>query len=344
MHTTVIIPYLPRDDHSTLCWTLEGFAGQTLVNGHSMDILVGVDGGDGPLEVPLPSFARIAVHHFPHVGAAAVRNALLAKTTAETDLIVFGNADARAEPDMVQRHADSMARLPPRSMVLGAAPWERSDDPSVFDTLIDQAPMIFSYCHMKPHCLYPFRCAYTLNLSVRREDFFSAGGFPEEVRPVFYEDLALGYRVMGPDRDGVLFEPAARVLHRHPLTLDAYLDREELMGIMAPVLARVCPEAFAVLMAHRDVEQIAADFCKRSAADTTVYRQLYGRFRDLEKTSHTTLGVGDERAKKVLNLFKVHIPLKLTAFRRGFLRGMELRDDARWEERRAMGLWREAIL
>ena len=39
---------------------------------------------------------------------------------AEADLLIFGNADARPEPDMVRLHVEAMRRLPAGSMVLGA--------------------------------------------------------------------------------------------------------------------------------------------------------------------------------------------------------------------------------
>ena len=80
------------------------------------------------------------------------------------------------------------------------------------------------------------------------------------LRPVYYEDLAFGYRMLGPSRSGVFYEPAARVLHRHPTTLDQYLDREELLGLMAPVLGKVCPEAFAAIHGKEVPASLAAKF------------------------------------------------------------------------------------
>jgi hypothetical protein len=344
MHTAVILPYRPHADHGIIRWTLEGYAQQALAAGDSLEVYVGIDGAAPGMEVlvPPPSPYLIEVQTFPYMGAAAVRNALVRALPGTTDLLIFGNADARPAHDFVQRHSCAIAGLPPQSLVLGAAPWERHSS-TVIDVLIDTTPMIFSYCHATAHCWYPFRIAYSLNLSVRYRDFVASGGFPDLIRPYYYEDLAFGCRVLGPTRQGLYYEPAARVLHRHPMTFEQYLDREELLGIMAPVLAQVCPEAFAVLMAGRAVEEIARDFEQKLQGDPKVYRSLFTRVREKLAQPAETLGQGPERTRGIETLYQLHIPVKLLAFRLGFLRGMELRDDSRWQERKPAGLWRQHV-
>jgi hypothetical protein len=231
-----------------------------------------------------------------------------------------------------------MDRLPPGSLVLGAAPWERQA-PTVLDTLIDATPMIFSYCHAQPHRWYSFRIAYSLNLSVRHSDFVACGGFPDLIRPYYYEDLAFGCRLLGPQRPGLFYEPDARVLHRHPMTFEQYLDREELLGLTAPVLACVCPEAFRILMAGRAAKQIADDFRVKLRGDTSVYRRLYQRLREKLALPAERLGQGPARIRAIETLYQLHIPVKLLAFRLGFLRGMELADDRFWPQRKPICLY-----
>jgi len=341
MHTTVIIPCRPGEE-SQLAWTLEGFAHQQLTPGHSLEIRVGIDGMEPALGT-LPAACNVQVTQYPRMGAAAIRNALVAQADASTNLLIFCNSDTRPQSDMVQQHADAMIKLPANSLILGAAPWERSSEPSIFDALIDNTPMIFSYCHMKPHTWYPFRIAYSLNLSVRREDFVACGGFHDELRPYYYEDLAFACRMLGPEREGVWHEPAAKVLHRHPLTVDQYLDREELLGLMAPILAKVCPKAFAKLLPGRDVAQIAKDFQSRLAAGKSVQPQIYRRLKECELTPQANLGQGTEFQQKIQSLYQLHIPLKLMAFRMGFLRGLDLINDDQWQSRKPQGLWRDAL-
>lgn len=344
MHASIIVPYRPHGgDHSILLWTLEGYAQQALNPGGTLEVHVGLDGAEESGEIPVPPSSHpITIHHYQHMGAAAVRNALVREVPASTDLLIFGNADARPEIDMVQQHLTTMQRLPRQCLVLGAAPWERLA-PTVIDAMIDHTPMIFSYCHAERHCWYPFRIAYSLNLSVWYSDFVASGGFHDLIRPYYYEDLAFGCRVLGPQRQGLFYEPAARVLHRHPMTFDQYLDREELLGIMAPVLAKVCPEAFHILMAGRALEQIASDFRLKLAGDTAVYRRLYGHLREQLALSAETLGQGPSRQHGIEKLYQLHIPVKLLAFRLGFLRGLELADDAFWRDRKPAGLWRKYV-
>ena len=267
MRTAVIIPFRPRPgggETTLLRWVMEGYAKQRLAAGHSLTLHIGIDGGADKAGAPAvvsmdPSGwggpFPVHVTRLPRIGAAGVRNALAA--AAEADLLIFGNGDARPDEDMVQQHATAMAALPAGGagmMVLGSAPWERpersttSAGPTVFDVLLAETPMVFFYGGLTSGACYDFRHAWTLNLSVRRDDFMAAGGFYDELRPVYFEDLALGYRLLGPARKGVFYHPAARVLHRHPTTLEQYLDREELLGLMAPVLARVDPAACQMLV------------------------------------------------------------------------------------------------
>ena len=84
--------------------------------------------------------------------------------------------------------------------------------------------------------------------------------------------MALAYRLLGAEKKGILYEPRARVLRRHPMTLDQYLDREELLGIMAPVLARQCAAAFDLLHGTRDVEALTRIFRDWVKMDGAMHR------------------------------------------------------------------------
>lgn len=344
MHATVIIPYRSRGDDALLEWTLDGYRHQQLEPGNSFDIHVGLDGGD-PLQMPegpTGSAASIQIHTFEQIGAAAVRNALVRQTTAETQFLILANADSRPSATMVQCHIETLSRLPSKMLVLGSAPWERIN-PSVFDTMIDSTTMIFSYCHMKRHIQYDFRVAYSLNLGLRRQDYLDCGGFPEELRPYYYEDLAFACRLLGPTQRAVVYEPEASVLHRHPLTVDQYLDREELLGMMAPVLARISQPAFARMMANRDVTRLERELRSRTQLDNVVFGHMYKQLVRCSQAPAHVLGNEEQASERVRRLFHVHIPLKLMAFRQGFLKGLEIADDD-WKSRKPQGLWRKQML
>jgi hypothetical protein len=339
MRIAVIIPF--RGDVKLLEWTLEGYQRQVLAPGNSLDILVGVDGGDAPALAA----KGVVFQSLPRMGAASVRNALVKAAPPDTDLLVFGNSDARPDPDMVQIHADTLAATPPGSMVLGAAPWETSPQATVWEVLLAETPMVFFYDQLQAGAWYDFRHAWTLNLSVRRSDFLASGGFHDHLRPVYFEDLAFAYRLLGKEKKGILYEPRARVLHRHPTTLEQYLDREELLGIMAPVLARNCAGAFGVLHGTRDVEALTHAFRDWVKMDAPMHRWIYQRMKDWTVVPAQALQClpAEQRRQVLLNIYQMHIPLKRLAFRLGFLKGMKLAEDCHWEERKVEGLWRSVI-
>lgn len=246
---------------------------------------------------------------------------------------------------MVAVHARTMATRPEAAMVLGSAPWEKPAQPTVFDVLLAETPMVFFYNALEAGKFYDFRHAWTLNLSVRRKDFVQCGGFAKELRPVYYEDLALGYQLLGPDRKGILYEPAAQVEHRHPTTLEQYLDREELLGLMTPVLARVSPGAFLAIHGVLDIGAMAKAYQGWVKMDGASHRWIFTRLAEWAKMPEAAIaGLSPaERERMLMTIYQMHVPLKRLAFRLGFLRGMELMADARWEERRAAGLWRTIL-
>lgn len=352
-HVSVIIPF--RGDAQLLHWTLQGYAQQQLPPDTTLDVLVGGDGCLAPAPPTAPATPQIRFHtqELPRMGAAAIRNALAAHTTA--DLIIFGNADARPDPDMVSTHVRTLLALPPGSMVLGSAPWETptgGGGATVFDALLADSPAVFFYHQLQPHHWYDFRHAWTLNLSLRAADYAAAGGFEPRLRPVYYEDLAFGHRVMtltgdpaarGPTRPGIYYQPAARVLHRHPTTLDQYLNREELLGLMAPVLATYAPDVFAALHSTATLAQLAQDYRAWLKLDAPMHQWIHSRLAEWATLPATTLGTGDSRQRTLLTIYQMHIPLKRLAFRLGFLRGLDLTDDTHWLDRTPQALWKHHL-
>jgi hypothetical protein len=349
MNIAVLIPSHHQVSEALLTWTLDGYARQELGGGHTLEVAVGIDGGlDAGMR---PRVWRGAKEYlYPRMGAAAVRNQLAAQVGARADLLIFGNADARPAPDMVRRHVEAFAGLMNGGgggrgcMVLGSAPWEKPlppGRPTVFDALLAETPMVFFYDRLKAGEWYDFRQCWTLNLSVRAEDFRACGGFHEELRPVYYEDLAFGYKLLGGARKGILYEPRAQVTHRHPTTLAQYLDREELLGLMAPVLGRVCPEAFAAVFGTTDVAGLAATYRLWVEMDGPMHRWIYARMTEWAGADEEVLPERVEDRRRVLEtIYQMHVPLKRLAFRLGFVRGVGLAEDGRWTERVVRGEWR----
>lgn len=339
MLISVLIPF--RGNADLLAWSLDGYARQNLGEPVRAEVLVAADGCPlPPLPADTPAIA-FSGEVLPRMGAAAARNRLIEKARGE--ILIFGNADCRPDPDFVATHARRLVSLPPKSMVLGHSPWEVPESPTVFDALLAHTPMIFFYDRLRPGESYDFRHAWTLNLSVRRDDARQAGGFHDLLRPVYYEDLAFAHRVMGASARNVFYEPAARVLHRHPTSWEQYLDREELLGLMTPVLARVAPDVFAALHGDVTLEQMTQDYHTFVRLDAPMHAWIHKRMQAWVREPESSLGQGPARQRLLETIYQMHVPLKRLAFRLGFLRGLELADDAHWERRIPQSLWKQAI-
>ncbi len=338
MKVAVIIPF--RGDAQVLAWTLDGYARQILAPATQLEVRVGAD-GDALPPIPSANAVQFVARQFDRIGAAAIRNQLIAQQIP--DLIIFGNADTRPAPDMVQRHVDRMATQPAGSLILGAAPWETPPDPTVFDALIAETPMIFFFEDLTPESWHDYRHAWTLNLSIRGEDFAKSARFEPLLRPVYYEDLAFAFDLLGPDRKGVFYDPAAKVIHRHPTTLESYLNREELLGIMAPVLAAHKPALFAKLFPGQNLAQLESSFRHWLTMDIPSHRYILNRLAAWQTQPATILGTGPTRQLTLGTIYQMHIPLKRLAFRLGFLRGLQLLDDAQWQQRVPQGLWKQCM-
>lgn len=344
MQVSVIIPF--RGNLSTLHWVLEGFALQNLPADLSLDIRIGRDGPDVPAvapPIPVSPHIQFTTLAFPRVGVCETRNRLLQDATGE--IVIFANSDTRPRPDFVTAHVTRLLSLPHGSMVVGASPYVTATSPApsaetVFDVLKRDTPMIFFYANLQPNQWYDYRHAWSLNLSARRADVTAAGNFQPLLRPVFYDDIEMAYRIMG-DQKRVYFEPRAIVEHFHPMTFESYLMREELLGLMAPVLFTLNPAIAASLFAHKSLATLETEFSAWVKMDAPAHAFTLSRMSEWIDLPSTALGTGEPRTRLLATLYQMHIPLKRLAFRLGFLRGLTLRDDTLWQERQPQGLWKQ---
>jgi hypothetical protein len=343
---SVIIPF--RGDSSTLLWTLDGFARQQLPDDIRLDVRVGGDGCPPPAYTPpVDNMAiRFSLLSLPRSGVGGTKNLLLEGVYSE--VLIFANADTCPGPGFVAAHVWRLLHLPEGFMVLGNAPYEAPSIVTNFDKLKEWSPMIFFYGTLKPHECYNYRHAWNLNVSVRNSDFRRAGGFSTELRPYGYEDLDLAFKVMG-QKPAVYYDPSALVVHRHPMLLDDYLNREEALGSVAPVLSRVNPKVFELLLGTSDLDKLASDYRVWTSMDIAAHRWTYQRLSDWVNEPRPDFGgknpgdCQDATHMLMMALYQMHIPLKRLAFRLGFQRGLELMDDSRWQERGSRGLWKQAI-
>jgi N-terminal domain of galactosyltransferase len=342
LQVSVIIPF--RGDADTLRWVLDGFACQRLPENMLVDVRVGGDGCSLPPAPPVPPDTplRFSMRTLPRSGVAGAKNLLL--QGIQSDVLIFVNGDTRPDVHFIAAHASRLLSLPQAAMVLGSAPYESGAGKTVLDALKEESPMVFFYDQLQPHQSYDYRHAWNLNVSVRGEDVRRIGGFSVNLRPYGYEDLDFAWRLMG-TKAAVFYDPAAAVTHRHPMTLDEYLNREEGLGTVAPVLYRVNPTLFQSLFGPRNLDVLAGDYRAWTSMDAASHRWIYQRMTEWCDQPESALGAPgtDERRRLVHTVYQMHIPLKRLAFRLGFLRGLELLDDSQWLQRTHQGLWKQAI-
>jgi hypothetical protein len=342
IRVSVIIPF--RGNADTLRWVLDGFACQRLPADMLVDVRVGGDGCSPPPAPPVPpdSPLRFSMRTLARSGVAGAKNLLLQGLAS--DVLIFVNADTRPSVDFIAAHVSRLLSLPTGAMVLGSTPYESGVGKTVLDALKEESPMVFFYDQMQPHQSYDYRHAWNLNISVRGEDFRRIGGFSTALRPYGYEDLDFAWRLMG-TKPAVFYDPAAAVTHRHPMTVDEYLNREEGLGTVAPVLHRVNPPLFQALFGPRNLDALAGDYRAWVSLDAASHQWTYQRISEWADEPDSVLGLpgSDQRRRLVRTLYQMHVPLKRLAFRLGFLRGLELLDDSQWLARTSQGLWKQAI-
>lgn len=244
---TVIVPTRDRIDRLEAC--LRGLAAQRDRRTGAppgFEILVAVDGPDAGEQALAARVLGGRAHRVltgEPIGPAAARNRALA--AARGELVLFLNDDVTPDASLLAEH--DMARRSfgddGRTIAVGAAPWKRRDDDSLFDRLVYETSTVFFYdtmdaAHDRTERDWGFRHAWTLNLSVAREFAQSVGGFAEGMQRPMYEDLEFGFRCCRAGAS-VRYVETARVEHDHRYTVAGLLTRDALLGHQAVSLARI---------------------------------------------------------------------------------------------------------
>ncbi|GIH07815.1 hypothetical protein Rhe02_58820 [Rhizocola hellebori] len=213
---SVVIPTYNRADE--LRETLTSLTAQRLAAQH-FEVVVADDGSsDSTAEMARSFESRLALrYHYQEdrgARAALARNSGARLATAE--VLAFLDAGTIAGPDFVQGHLDQHAEGGPPRVVIGYTygyrPFDPTpglaqnvaalsadevralygDDPSFQDTRHRQFAMVDFDVHALP---LPWIMSWTVNLSVRAEQFWRVGGFDEDFTGWGAEDLDLGLRL-----------------------------------------------------------------------------------------------------------------------------------------------------
>lgn len=319
---SIIVPTHGRPTKLARC--LSALARQDMPDGVDVETIVAIDGGEGvEPDMPRETPPHTRYMRLPRVGAAAARNAAI--DVARGELLLFINDDTYPHRNWIREHLRGQQLRGRPGMVLGETRWMTWPDATVLDGLLRDTSMIFFYDRMTPGALHGFRHFWTCNASAPAEQVRRIGGFEVRLRPVFFEDCELAFRlereckVSGTHADatsGVYYHPAAVNVHDHRLTWDDYRRRESALGRMAHRLAIVNPACFEAIFGRSDIASfaescrhwLALDARDHAAAEVELTRLL----------AMPLSGVADWPSLRTA-LYAMHLPIKRRLFREGFV-------------------------
>lgn len=176
--------------------------------------------------------------HQSNSGPGRARNLGVAHATG--DLVVFIGDDTIPEPDFLAEHVRAHGSRPDPVAVVGFTDWDRQRmRVTRLLELVNSEGHQFGYGLLTDGEEAPFTCFYTSNISVPREVLG-----PEPFHPAFvevnWEDTELGYR-LNLAGVAVVYHPAARTRHFHPLDAQAFLRRQRRVSRQVATLLRLHP-------------------------------------------------------------------------------------------------------
>lgn len=269
---------------------------------------------------------ELEVIRLDQVGICGAKNAAVARSRG--GVLLFINDDIEPTPRFIEEHA--IAQGAGHSIVLGDSPWPRYRDQTVFDDLMAHSKMVFFYQHLQSWGQYDFRHAWNLNLSVRRDCIDRLEGpYAELLRPVYYDDVEMAFRLMGKDQR-VYFHPAAKAVHNHRYTPVSYFLREALLGVMAIELNRVNPDCFEAIFAG-PLDRLVGYAREGMVLDIPDRQRILARWGEL------AAGPCPDKASQELidALYLAHLPLKRRAFRCGLMAALD-HPETPWRDRLAL--------
>lgn len=259
MDVSVVIPTYGRPEKLRRC--LEHLARQE--TRRTFEVVVGVDGGaeDAQGVDAITAFAErtlgraCRVMPFEKLGYIAVRHRLVG--LAKGEVLLSLNDDSYASPGLIESHASVHDRLgPERCVVTGPAPWERVEEPTLFDRVVQQTDLVFFRAPEEATSsdgpAVGYRDVYGLNMSAATALVRGVGGFPDVRDAYGYDDIELAFRLQRDAGCRLVYNPAAAVTHDHRMSPADVMRREYLLGRSAWVYAGL-NGAFAEDVFGRDI-------------------------------------------------------------------------------------------
>jgi glycosyltransferase involved in cell wall biosynthesis len=174
-----------------------------------------------------------------NAGPATARNAGVA--AAQGQLIAFLGDDTIPETDWLAAHMQRHQQIGKQAAIVGYTTWDlRTVTVSPYLHYINEYGPQFAYRKMRADQPASFEQLYTSNLSLPRR-WLIKYPFHTGFSAAMWEDTELGYRLSKAGLP-IYYEPRARTLHQHPVTLPAFLDRMQTVGAHLHELIQLHPE------------------------------------------------------------------------------------------------------
>ncbi len=189
---------------------------------------------DDSIELLCRQFPEVRVLALPKRGFGAACNAGV--EAAETDVALLLNNDVVVSPDFLEPLLDDLAK----PAVFAAGCKFLNPDGSLTDALGNrtsgrwQGGLLYIHHETKPELLTrtcPQLYANGGGMAFRRDRWLELGGFDPLFRPLYWEDVDIGYRAWGRGWR-VLYEPASVVYHDQGSTM-ARLHRPAQIELMS---------------------------------------------------------------------------------------------------------------
>jgi glycosyltransferase involved in cell wall biosynthesis len=197
-------------------------------------------------------YPNLVTNRIANSGPARARN--LACSMARGAILLFVGDDVMpVDNDLLGIHLAAHQRFDhPSQAVLGKVSWPNATDlPINFVMAFVQGDgqQQFAYKEMQAYNTYTWNYFYTSNVSVKRSiiNDWEREGFDTSFTLAGWEDgefalrMTKRFQAIGEDF-GILYVPAANVVHFHPFTVQSFIRRQISVGMMAARLLELHPE------------------------------------------------------------------------------------------------------
>ncbi len=235
---SVIIPTHKRPEILREC--LKRIESQTIA--HQLEVIVVSDGPDADTkhvisEVRSPK-SEVRFFEIPKSQQGVARNKGVEEAMGER--VLFIGDDIFLDRHACEKHAEGVGAM------LGYTTWDPAVDINNVMVWLEESgwqfgyPLIAPYAHtVIPAHMQP-RFTYTSHISLPTV-IAKQIPFLSDVTMYGWEDMEWGRRLMK-ERISLLYEPDAKALHHHHITLEQSLQRMETLGKSAVVIEKIAPE------------------------------------------------------------------------------------------------------